>query len=119
VDTRASESLDASVAQAVSDSLDACAAAAVLKPEGCPFGLDVDDRIDGEPTWAITEYPEVAVVPTANGWGVLGAEGVAHVRVRIRSLRDGSLSTFDRDVPFTADYSVVLDGGTAAVSLSE
>lgn len=61
----------------------------------------------------------MAVVPTADGWGVLDAEGVAHVRVRIRSLLDGSVSTLERDVPFTADYTVVPNDETATVTLSE
>ena len=34
--------------------------------------------------------------------------GTAHLVVKVQSLFDGSISTFDADVPFTVSYSITI-----------
>ena len=31
----------------------------VLQPAGCPFGVEIDDRVQGDPAWSMVTYPAV------------------------------------------------------------
>lgn len=90
--------------------LDGCAAQEVLFPTGCPFGRDIPNRVLSAPEWSIVEHPEVRVVPSARFgvWLVPSAELVAHVRVEVQALFDGSVSTLEDDVTATASYLVTI-----------
>lgn len=92
------------------ESLDACATQQVLLPAGCPFGEEVTDRIVSTPTWSIAEYPAIDVTPgSALGrWVVPPSEGRAHLVVDIRSIFDGTVRTFDEDVPFELSYEITV-----------
>ncbi|HWR86412.1 MAG TPA: hypothetical protein VN200_10495 [Rhodoglobus sp.] len=96
------------VQQELDEHLDECATQPVLLPTGCPFGQEIANRIVTEPSWSISEYPQVTIVPgpEPSTWLVPRTRGAAHLLVDIRSLFDGSISTFDRDVPFTVAYLV-------------
>ncbi|MEO6504732.1 MAG: hypothetical protein ABIW36_12115 [Terrimesophilobacter sp.] len=89
-----------------------CTTQKVLLPTGCPFGQHMDNRIEGEPVWSMASYPKLAIVPgPATGqWQVPQTPGAAHLKVQVRSLFDGTLSTFDEDVPFTISYSIIFSG---------
>ncbi len=39
--------------------LDGCAKQPVLQPSGCPFGVEIDDRVVGTPAWSMVRYPPV------------------------------------------------------------
>jgi hypothetical protein len=112
VDARVEVEANAAFVQQVQgeldDFLDECATQRVLLPTGCPFGQEIANRIVTEPVWSIAEYPEVTIVPgpEPSTWLVPRTQGAAHLLVDVRSLFDGSISTFDRDVPFTVAYSV-------------
>ena len=43
-------------------------------------------------------------------WAVPPASGVAHLSVQVHSLYDGSVSTFEQDVPFEAGYLIAFVG---------
>lgn len=104
------------VQQRVNDFLSACAEQKVLQPTGCPFGFTVRNRIDGEPTWSIVEQPVVTVVPDGAGWRIPSAKAVAHIRVEIRSIFDGSVRSVEEDVAFRVDGEItVLPDGTASI----
>ncbi|MDQ1124109.1 hypothetical protein [Microbacterium trichothecenolyticum] len=104
------------VQQRVNDFLSACAEQKVLQPTGCPFGFTVRNRIDGEPDWSIVEQPVVTVVPDGTGWRIPSAKAVAHIRVDIRSIFDGSVRTVDEDVAFRVDGEITVQpDGTASI----
>lgn len=106
------------VQKSVEDFLTSCAEQKVLQPTGCPFGLTVRNRIEGEPSWAISEQPTVSVLPDGAGWRIPSAKAVAHIEVEIRSIFDGSVRTVEEDVPFTVDGQITVQpDGTASISV--
>lgn len=100
-------SLTEAATAAIAAYLDSCATQEVLQPTGCPFGTTVANRVNSPPNWSIVEYPTAALNPLGLGWETT-APGTAHVRVEVKSLFDGSLSTLDVDVPFEASYLVTI-----------
>lgn len=88
--------------------LDTCATQEVLMPTGCPFGQSMGNRIISPPQWSITDYPEVSLREgeRSGQWVVPQTAGTAHLVVDVRSLFDGSVSTFDEDIPFAVSYVV-------------
>lgn len=111
VDVQANEAFVDTVQEQLDALLDDCTTQQVLQPTGCPFGERVENRIEGLPTWTMASYPLVDIVPGTEvaSWRVPEAEGAAHLVVGVRSLFDGSLSTFDEDVPFTVAYDITFD----------
>ncbi len=95
--------------------LDACTEQEVLQPTGCPFGQSIANRVEGAPAWSMVAYPQVVIVrgDQPGTWEVPETIGTAHLTVQVRSLFDGTLSTFDEDVPFAVSYVISFgpDGG--------
>jgi hypothetical protein len=85
-----------------------CAKQTVLLPTSCPFGKSFSNRVVSTPAWAMVTDPAVTITPdpTARSWLVPSALGEAHLVVKVQSLFDGSISTFDADVPFTVSYTI-------------
>jgi len=96
------------VQKEIDDYLDTCAEQEVLQPTGCPFGQLISNRIASTPAWNIAEYPVIAIKggDKANEWVVPPTAGAAHLTVDVRSLFDGSVTTFDEDVPFGVSYII-------------
>jgi len=115
VDLRPTEAFVSQAQREVDDYLDECATQPVLLPAGCPFGEEISNRIVSTPAWSISAYPDVTLEPgTAPGtWVIPSTDAAAHLVVDVRSLFDGSVSTFDEDVPFNSGYVVTIlpDGG--------
>jgi hypothetical protein len=88
--------------------LTSCATQKVLLPTACPFGKSFDNRVVSTPAWAMKTYPKITIVPDANmgKWLVPNTNAVAHLKVRVQSLFDGSLSTFNKDVSFPISYRI-------------
>lgn len=101
------------VQSTVDSFLDECAKQTVLYPPGCPFGLDVNDRIVSDPAWSIEEYPQLTIIAGQDNWIVPNASGSAHITVDIRSLFDGTVSTRDESIPYSVTFSLTIgtDGG--------
>jgi hypothetical protein len=112
VDIHASQEFVDQVNVELAGYLDECATQQVLQPTGCPFGQPISDRIEGLPEWSIAAYPEVTIVPGEQGgvWVVPPTPAAAHLTVQVRSLFDGTLSTFDEDVPFEVEYTITFPG---------
>ncbi|WP_339618585.1 hypothetical protein [uncultured Salinibacterium sp.] len=108
LDVVANDAMVAQVQREVNDYLDECATQVVLLPTGCPFGQPMANRIVTTPEWSMATYPEVTLVPgSATGsWLMPATDGAAHLTVDVRSIFDGSVSTFDEGVDFTASYLV-------------
>ena len=102
--------------------LDKCATQQVLLPTGCPFGKPLANQVAGDPVWSIAVYPQVDILPgeVPGTWVVPATPAAAHLKVDVRSLFDGTLSTFDEDVPFTASYLITFSpNGTPTIVLQE
>lgn len=114
VDVRPSATFIAEVQSQLDDYLDECTTQEVLLPTGCPFGQEIANRIVSTPEWSISQYPKVTIVPgpDASSWLVPRTQGAAHLVVDVRSLFDGTVSTFDEDVPFSASYLITFLPGS-------
>lgn len=98
--------------------LDACATQTVLQPTSCPWGINIDDRIESTPAWSITSYPEVTLGAGDQAFEMAATPGLAHIVVTVRSLFDGNVSDRDEDVAFTMGLSVkVQANGSLAIQL--
>jgi hypothetical protein len=88
--------------------LDDCATQQVLLPTGCPFGEEIANRIVSTPAWSIAHYPKVTLVPGTDpgSWLMTPTDAAAHLVVDVKSLFDGTVTTFDEDVPFVSSYLV-------------
>jgi hypothetical protein len=95
--------------------LDACAKQTVLFPTGCSFGQSIPNRVSSPPAWSIVSYPRITIAPGSSfgTWAIPSAPGTAHLKVAVTSLLDGSVSTFDQDVPFQLRGTVTLGANDA------
>lgn len=107
--------------EAVNAHLDSCTEQVVLQPTGCPFGIEIDDRVDGEPAWSMDEYPEITVEAGAESWLIPTTTGSAGIDVDVQSLFDGSITKYNDDVTFSMSGQVYLlsDGGMQATVSGE
>jgi hypothetical protein len=112
LDIQASQAFVDQVNLELAEYLDDCTTQQVLQPTDCPFGQRINDRIDSLPQWSISHYPEVTIEPGGEPgtWVVPETIAAAHLVVQVRSLFDGSVSTFDEDVPFTVSYTITFPG---------
>jgi hypothetical protein len=112
VDLQPTEALVSQVQEEIDAYLDTCATQQVLLPTGCPFGEEIANRIVSTPAWSIASYPEVTLRPgpQPGSWIMPPTGAAAHLVVDVRSLFDGSVSTFDEDVQFTSSYLVTILG---------
>lgn len=113
VDVQANEAFVAEVQKHVTAYLGECTTQDVLMPTGCPFGHQLSNRVESAPVWTMVADPVVTIVPgTVSGtWSVPKTSAVAHLLVRVRSLFDGTVSTFDEDVPFEVQYALTFEPG--------
>lgn len=100
----------------VEEFLEECTTQQVLQPTSCPFGLEVQNRIDGPPVWSISAQPVVTVEPDGAQWMIPPTDAVAHIEVDIRSLFDGSVEHVSEDVPFQVNGTIaILPDGSASI----
>jgi hypothetical protein len=118
LDIRANDAFVEEVQRQIDDYLQECTTQQVLLPTGCPFGQTIDDRVVSTPTWTMVTDPVVALEPAGAEatWRVPATTGTAHLVVDVQSLFDGSVSTFDQDVPFTVSYDVTFIPGDILIS---
>lgn len=120
IQTQPTAELVAAVQDEVEGFLTTCATQQVLKPTGCPFGLDVQNRIVDPPQWSIAQQPTIALEPDGAHWRIVPTQAFAHVRVDIRTIFDGSIREVDEDVPFTLGGTVtILPDGSASIQVSD
>ncbi|WP_285114821.1 hypothetical protein [Leifsonia sp. fls2-241-R2A-40a] len=118
VDAQPTPAFTTAVQRQVNAFLDDCAKQRVLQPAGCPFGAEIDDRVEGEPVWSMETYPKVRLVPGDTSWTTDRMVGVAHLDVTVQSLFDGTISHRSDAVPFSMSLSSVTirsDGSLAIV----
>lgn len=109
---RASQKFVDEVQDQVDTFLDDCVTQEVLFPTGCPFGQSIYNQVVSVPQWSMTSYPTVTIEPgnDPGTWLVPETQASAHLTVDVRSLFDGSLTTFDEDVPFGLSWVMTFDG---------
>lgn len=117
LDVQASPAFVREVQKQLDKFLAACTTQKVLLPTGCPMGTQITDRLQDAPAWSIVSYPIVTIVPgeSPGSWQIPETGGLAHLRVKVKSIFDGSLSTFDDDVPFTVRYVITFAGDGSPV----
>jgi len=113
VDVQANDEFVAEVQKHVSAYLADCTTQEVLMPTGCPFGQSLSNRVASTPAWSMVADPVVTIVPgVAPGtWTVPKTPAAAHLVVDVKSLRDGTVTTFDEDVPFDVQYALTFEPG--------
>ncbi len=98
--------------------LQACAAQPVLQPAGCPFGIEIDDRVVSDPVWTISNSPVVTLMSGETAFEMPPTEGVAHISVDLQSLFDGELYTLEEDRPFLLALTAsIRPDGSIAIQL--
>jgi hypothetical protein len=118
VDAQPTSGFTRAVQKQVDGFLDRCAEQTVLQPAGCPFGVEIDDRVQGDPAWSMVTYPVVRLKAGDDGWVTDAMVGVAHIDVTVQSLFDGTVSKRSDNVPFSMSLSRVTirpDGSLAIV----
>ena len=115
VQPQANSAFVAAVSAQLHRQLLACATQTVLFPTGCSFGQSIDNRVSGAPKWTMVHDPSISLEPgPASGtWTVPPTPGTAHLTVSVTSLLDGTVTTFDQDVPFQLRATVTLGAGDA------
>jgi hypothetical protein len=110
VDVEANTAFVAKVSKLVDAQLAVCAKQPVLFPSGCSFGQTIDNRVSSAPAWSIVSEPRISIVPGEQfgTWAIPSSAGTAHLKVQVTSLYDGTVSTFDQDVPFTVEADIQL-----------
>lgn len=102
----------------VDDYLQACTTQPVLQPAGCPFGIEIDDRVVSEPVWTMVSNPVVTLLPGETAFEMPPTEGVAHISVEVQSLFDGEYSQLEVDEPFQLALSAgIRPDGSIAIQL--
>ncbi|MGH1526755.1 hypothetical protein ACRAWC_23325 [Leifsonia sp. L25] len=107
VDAQPTRDFTVAVQRQVDGFLDRCAEQKVLQPAGCPFGVEIDDRVQGEPSWSMVTYPNVRLRAGDDGWVTDAMVGVAHIDVTVQSLFDGTVSARSDNEPFSMRLSNV------------
>lgn len=88
--------------KAVGDYLTQCTEQGVLQPGGCPFGVDIIDRVVGDIEWGVTSTPRVSLTlaEDESTWITEARGGEVTLEVTLQSLFDGSLSPYTETVSF-------------------
>lgn len=117
VNVQANDLFVAEVQKELNANLDSCVTQRVLLPTGCPMGTPIADRLQDAPTWSMVKYPLISIEPGASvgQWIVPATTGVAHLNVKVKAIFDGTLSTFDKDVPFTVRYEISFPAGVLTI----
>ncbi|WP_434994879.1 hypothetical protein [Arthrobacter sp. Ld5] len=104
--------------QAVDDELraflDGCAKQTVFQPTNCPFNYVTNERLAGDITWSIAEYPAVSITPADGDWSLAPLRGSARIDTQLRDFFSGAVRDVSETVPFEfeADLTVTEDDVT-------
>lgn len=110
VNVQAAPTFVAEVQKELTSYLKKCVTQHVLLPTGCPMGQQITDRVQDAPVWSMVATPKVTIQPgpAAGSWVMPTTPGTAHLAVTVKSIFDGSVSKFDKNVPFTVSYLITI-----------
>lgn len=118
-----SQAMKDKVSEAITKDLKTCTDQNSLYPTNCPFSYDFNGRVQGTPTWEITDKPTPAISAPAKTseqqqqWSLSPAQGTASVRFTSVDLYDGSTEEVTAKVPFTYKASMEFtDDGEVTVT---
>ncbi|TFD42154.1 hypothetical protein E3T37_02790 [Cryobacterium sp. TMT2-10] len=118
IDAQPNEQFVTQVQDELDSFLNACTTQQVLQPSGCPFGIEINDRVTEPPLWSIAEYPQVTLTGGDSTFEMPETPGHAHIVVEVQSLFDGEVETRDEDVPLSVAISVTVNpDGSLALQL--
>ncbi|MFN4001345.1 hypothetical protein [Microcella sp.] len=105
----ATERFERAVTEQVEALMSTCAEQQVLQPSGCPFGIEIDDRVIGRPSWRVIDSPALTLGTSERPgvWRWRGT-GTAAITVTVQRLFDGRTSERDDEVEFIVSGEVVL-----------
>ncbi|MHA7284030.1 hypothetical protein [Arthrobacter sp. TMS2-4] len=91
--------------------LDGCAKQTVFQPTNCPFNYVTNERLAGDITWSIEEYPAVSITPDGGDWLLAPLRGSARIDTQLRDFFSGAVRDVSETVPFEfeADLTVTED----------
>jgi hypothetical protein len=118
VDVEPTAEFAARVRKQLNSFLDTCTTQHVLQPTGCPFGAQIDNRVQGTPSWRIVSYPAGLLTAGPDGWQMPGTQGVAHLTAEVQSLFDGAMSTHEQDEPFEVALSSVVIHADGSIDIT-
>ncbi|MBG6224353.1 hypothetical protein IWX63_000912 [Arthrobacter sp. CAN_A2] len=109
--TEATPELTQAVDDELRSFLDGCAEQTVFQPTNCPFNYVTNERLAGDITWSIEEYPAVSVTPDDGGWLLGPLRGSARIDTQLRDFFSGAVRDVSETVPFEfeADLTVTED----------
>jgi hypothetical protein len=112
--TEATPELTEAVGDQLRVFLDGCAEQTVFQPANCPFTYPTSERLAGDISWSIEEYPAVAITPDHGAWVLAPLRGTARIDTQLRDLFSGSVRDVSEQIPFEfgADLSVSDDAVT-------
>lgn len=110
--------LERAVGQQLERLLVECTMQRVLQPTGCPFGIEIADRIVSPPVWRLDDAIELIVEPgdRAGVWQVRG-EGAVQLTVSVQRLFDGEIVDRDEPIGFVVRGQVVLDDDAPVLTI--
>lgn len=114
--TEATPQLTQAVTDQVHAFLDGCAEQSVFQPTNCPFGYPTNERLAGDITWSIEEYPTASVSPSDGEWLLAPLQGSARIETRLRDLFSGAVRDVSETVPF--EFGADLQVGGDAVTVT-
>ncbi|MBC7441371.1 MAG: hypothetical protein H7311_02395 [Ramlibacter sp.] len=118
IDAQPNEQFRSQVQDELDSFLNACTTQQVLQPSGCPFGIEINDRVTEPPLWSIAEYPKVTLAAGDATFEMPETAGKAHIVVEVQSLFDGDVTTRDEDVALAVAISVTVNpDGSLALQL--
>ncbi|WP_258058719.1 hypothetical protein [Arthrobacter sp. B1805] len=98
--------------QAVDDQLhaflDGCAEQTVFQPTNCPFNYPTNERLAGDISWSIAEYPSATITPGNGGWSLATLRGTARIETRLRDFFSGAVRDVSEAVPFEFEADLVV-----------
>lgn len=102
----------AELVQAVDDQvhafLDGCAEQTVFQPTNCPFNYLTDERLAGDITWSIEQYPAASITPNDGEWLLAPLRGAARIDTRLRDFFSGAVRDVSETVPFEFDADLTV-----------
>lgn len=114
--TEPTAELTQAVDQQIHTYLDDCAGQIVFQPTNCPFNYETDERLAGEITWSIEQYPSVSITARDGGWSVAPLRGSARIDTRLRDLFSGAVREVSEPVPFEFDADLTVTEDAITVS---
>lgn len=96
--------------------LDGCAEQTVFQPTGCPFNYPTNERLAGDISWSITEYPSATITPDDEGWSLATLRGSARIETQLRDFFSGAVRDVSEAVPFEFEADLVVTGDAITVT---